>query len=110
MKKSNGLVLWFTLAFPVLLIFVFLSRYFIGAHYEQPQTIRMGNSIINAVKSFRDNHHRLPMNLKEVGVDGKDLLIFTYKKIDNINFELMYELSLGDVSIYHSNTDTWEYK
>ncbi len=95
---------------PILMIFLFLVPYFIGAYYEQPRTVDMGNKIINTVKSFHKSHHRLPVSLEEIGIKGDDLSIFTYKKIDDKDFEIIYELSLGDVSVFHSNTNTWEYK
>jgi hypothetical protein len=84
--------------------------YFINVHYEQPRIVDMGNKIISTVKNFRKSHHRLPTNLEEIGIKGDNLSIFTYKKIDDRDFEIIYELSLGDVSIFHSNTNTWEYK
>jgi hypothetical protein len=110
MKKSSNLGLWFVFALPILLIFLFLMPYFIGFYYEQPRTVDMGNKIISNVKNFRESHRRLPVSLEEIGIKGDDLLIFTYKKIDERDFEIIYELSLGDVSVFHSNTNTWEYK
>ena len=87
-----------------------MMPYFIGAYYEQPQTVDKGNKIINTVINFRESHHRLPINLEEIGIKGDDLSIFTYKKINHRDFEIIYELSLGDVSVFHSATNTWEYK
>lgn len=110
MKKPKNLYLWIVFILPTLMIFQFLTPYFIGRYYEQLRTVDMGNQIINAVMIFRESHRRLPVNLEEIGIKGDDLSIFTYKKIDDRNFEIIYELSLGDVSIFHSNTNTWEYK
>ena len=110
MKKPSNLDLWFVFVFPFLLIFLFLIPYFIGAYYEQPRIVDMGNKIISTVKTFRESQHRLPVSLEEIGIKGDDLAIFTYKKIDDRDFEIIYELSLGDVSIFYSKTNTWEYK
>jgi hypothetical protein len=110
MKKSGNLDLWFVFTLPIILIFLFLVPYFIDVHYEQPRIFDMGNKIISTLKSFRESYHRLPTSLEEIGIKGDDLSIFTYKKIDDRDFEIIYELSLGDVSIFHSNTNNWEYK
>ena len=110
MKKSSNVDFWIIFLVPIILIFLFLMPYFIGAYYEQPRTINMGNEIIAKIKEFRNSKHRLPASLLEIGIKGDDLSIFTYKKIDSRDFEIMYELSLGDLSIFHSKTDTWEYK
>jgi hypothetical protein len=110
MKKPSNLILWFVFVLPILMIFLFLTPYFIDAYYEQPRTVDMGNKIISTVKKFRESHHRLPVNLEEIGIKGDDLSTFTYRKINNRDFEIIYELSLGDVSVFHSDTNTWEYK
>jgi hypothetical protein len=109
MIKSINSILLFLFMAPFLLVFLFWTPYFFNAHYGQQITVSTGNETIRNINLFQKSHHRLPATLEEIGMKGDDLSTFKYKRINDRDFEIMYSLSVGELSIFHSNTNTWKF-
>lgn len=63
--------------------------------------------IIEMVEDFKKENERLPENVKEIGLDDKQMHLSFYSKIDSTEYEVWYGTDLGSSKIYNSLTKTW---
>jgi hypothetical protein len=63
--------------------------------------------IIGKVERFKQETGRLPENVKEIGLDDKQMHLSFYTKIDLTEYEVWYGLDLGTSRIYNSKTKKW---
>ena len=71
--------------------------------------IQTGNQILRRVESFRQEHHRLPDSLEEVGVNDSDSLGINYQKCDANLYLIWFGTSLGESMSYDPVTRKWKH-
>ncbi len=68
---------------------------------------RHAEFIIEKVEKFKQDTGRLPDNVKEIGIDDKQMHLSFYTKKDSVVYEVWYGLELGVSKIYNSKTKNW---
>jgi hypothetical protein len=82
----------------------FLAWYFFVDHGRSE-----GEAAIRKIEKFRQDNHRLPSSLREVGLPDSEEGPIYYKRIDNQNYCIWYEMrmTLGESVTYSSATKKW---
>lgn len=81
----------------------------VSACKDIPQNHQLlADSVIVEIKDFQSKNQRLPADLKEVGRSSDESGPIYYQKLDSLNFELWYGLSLGESKTYDSRTGKWK--
>ncbi|KAF0202305.1 MAG: hypothetical protein FD170_2031 [Bacteroidetes bacterium] len=63
--------------------------------------------IIEKVERYSLETGRFPENVKEIGLDDRQMHLSFYTKIDSTEYEVWYGLNLGTSKIYNSKSKKW---
>lgn len=104
-KNAQLIVLFFFTSF----VFFFIAWYF---HWQSPRDRELkkeGEKIIIQIEAFKKTNHRLPQNLKELGLhESEEGPLYYNKNKDGISYTVSYSgSSLGESTYYDSTDKIW---
>jgi hypothetical protein len=70
--------------------------------------IREGQELVVKVETFRQENHRLPESLEEVGIRDPDSLRLNYEKCNDSEYLLSFGTTLGESMTYNPIKRKWE--
>ena len=93
-----------------LLVVVLLSVIFTScSHSYVERNKKAGNAVVEKIESYKKMNNSLPNSLQEIEqnevING---VLFSYWKIDSVNYMLGFGTTLGEGIYYFSDTRQWE--
>ena len=70
--------------------------------------IHAGNRIVQKIEAYRQQHHRLPESLADVGVRDTESDKYSYEKCSEARYIVWFGTTLGESMSYDSRTFKWE--
>jgi hypothetical protein len=67
-----------------------------------------GDIIVHKIEDYRMHNAKLPNDLRAIGIDEKEDGPFYYMKKDSLNYVLWFGTSVGESTIYYSDSSRWE--
>lgn len=69
-----------------------------------------GEEVVERVELFRNEHHRIPISLEEIGVYMSESGPIYYQRTNEQNYKVWYGMAftLGESVTYDSQTHTWD--
>ncbi len=89
---------------------LFFILFFIFKDEREKELTDKGDQIIEKIEAFRQEHHKIPKTLNEVGFtndDGANMLF--YDVYNDTTFTLSFIMSMDYNKTYYSDVKQWEY-
>ena len=103
MKKKIFAIITIAMLLLFILFFIFKDE-------REKELTDKGDQIIEKIEAFRQEHHKIPKTLSEVGFtndDGANMLF--YDVYNDTTFTLSFIMSMDYNKTYYSDVKQWEY-
>ena len=106
MKKKIFTIIIIALLFFLLFFLLFL----LFKDKREKELTNKGNQIIEKIERFRQEHHKIPKTLREIGfTNGEGANTLFYDVVNDTAFTLSFTMSMDYNKTYYSDVKQWEY-
>ncbi|MBR4791102.1 MAG: hypothetical protein IK024_09455 [Treponema sp.] len=101
----------------ILSLIIFFLYWNLGHGYEK-HAKKIGNQIIEKIENYKDLNGKTPASFIDLGLDPNELwggigtkykgIHFWYDRISDNDYEIYFDLSVGEALYYHSYTKKWD--